>query len=182
MNSTEIYVLLSIVVNKGKYETIREWGDRIGVGIAIINRSVKSLIKSKLVLETPIKNKNSKSSPYVPFYSNVEKFLLNGFPFVFPAEKGKVVRGVLTGIDASSLKSSFVDDDYPSVWPHHEGTVKGYKVDPLHKSIPGLVIEEKLEDDLYEMLALLDVLRTGKKREVDAAEKKLREIIKNYAK
>lgn len=167
MNGTDVYVLLSFFVKNNRKETMRDWEIRSGLSIAVLSRSMKFLKTVKLVADDE------------PVYRNIEEFLFCGFPYVFPIEKGRLTRGFVSGVDATPLKSDFVDNEYPIVWAHPEGNVKGFSVPPLHKAIPGMLAKNKLEQKVYEMLALLDVLRVGQRREIEAAKKRLKELL-NY--
>ncbi|MGD9807749.1 MAG: hypothetical protein AB7U93_04105 [Deferribacterales bacterium] len=140
--------------------------------MATLFRSVKTLRQVKLITETVDGD--------VPNYQNAEKFLLYGFPFCFHAEKGKLVRGFKTGVDATSLRNEFAEVDYPAVWPHHKGDVKGFGIKPLHPSIPEQVAEGKMDKNLYELLALLDTVCVGQAREVKAAQEKIKEILNDH--
>lgn len=167
MSGTDVYVLLSYLAKNNRKETMRDWEKRSGLGIAVLSRSMKFLRQSKLVAEDE------------PVYRNIEEFLIHGFSYVFPIEKGRLTRGFVSGIDATTLKSDFVDNEYPIVWAHPEGNVKGFSVPPLHKAIPEMIAKSKLEQRVYEMLALLDVLRVGQRRETEAAKKRLTELMKD---
>ncbi|TCK62303.1 hypothetical protein [Seleniivibrio woodruffii] len=166
MKEADIYVLLSFLVKKNSNkETIRDWQERSGLSKAVLGRSMKFLKTAKLVADDE------------PVYRNIEEFLVHGFPYVFPIEKGRVTRGFISGIDATTLKGDFVDNEYPIVWAHPEGNVKGFSVPPLHKAIPEMIAQNRLEQKVYEMLALLDVLRVGQRREIEAAKKRLKELL-----
>jgi len=172
MKSISVYVFASLIVKKERSMSYENWGKEISLPATSLFRSVKDLRKAKLATETVDGD--------VPNYQNAEKFLLYGFPFCFSAEKGKLVRGFKTGIDATSLQSEFADGDYPAVWAHHEGDVKGFEVKPLHSCIPDQIANDRMDKVLYELLALLDVLRIGQAREVKAAQKKIKEILNDH--
>lgn len=172
MNKSDVYALVSFIVQGEKKMTLRDWEKHSGMSRAALGRSLKQLKKSRLLVEL--------MSGYEPNFRNIEEFLMCGFPYVFPEEKGKLVRGFATGIDGSSLKSEFADAEYPAVWAHHEGNVKGFEVEPLHKAIPELLASDNMNPDLYEFLSLLDVLRIGQKREIEAAKTKIRKLLSKY--
>jgi len=174
MNASDIYALLSLIVKRNKSETLRDWSARTGLSKTSLERCLKRLKISGFVLETVNGNK--------VVFKNVEEFILHGFKYVFPIKRGGLGRGVLTGIEASSLSNEFVKAEYPLVWPHYKGTEKGYIVSPLHEKVPELVILEKMDKDLYEMLALLDVLRVGQMREQEAAKKRFIKLLSLYEK
>jgi hypothetical protein len=92
-------------------------------------------------------------------------FLHYGIRYAFPQQPGPVVRGVPTAHSASPLKEEIASaEDY--VWPYAKGTVRGHSIVPLYSSVP----EAALKDErLYELLALVDVLRVGRTREKEFA-------------
>jgi hypothetical protein len=60
--------------------------------------------------------------------------------------------------------------DPPPVWPHPKGGVRGVALSPIHRAAP----EAALKDPkLYELLALLDAIRTGRAREREIAVREL---------
>jgi hypothetical protein len=172
MKRVDIYVLASMLVRKKNSETLEHWGARTGLSVSVLHRCLKQLLKSKLVVES--------DNGYEPIFRNVKEFLMAGFPYVFPEEKGKLQRGFVTGIDGSSLKGDFVDSEFPFVWANYEGDTKGFSIEPLHKAIPDLIASNRLDGNLYEILALLDVLRTGMSREVEAAKGRIKELLESY--
>jgi len=57
------------------------------------------------------------------------------------------------------------------VWRSAKGTLIGQAIDPLYKTVPELIVTENA---LYELLALTDVLRIGRAREVNLAIEELK--------
>jgi hypothetical protein len=103
-------------------------------------------------------------------------FLTHGVPICFYAERGEITRGIPTGIHAPILEKQALAEqaDVPVVWPHPDGTVRGETLQPLYKTVPRIA---KTNRDLYDLLALVDVLRAGRPKEKAAVililEKKL---------
>ena len=58
----------------------------------------------------------------------------------------------------------------PPVGPVAEGYVGGLTLEPLHKSAPRAALKDPT---LYELIALIDVLRDGRARERQTAEREL---------
>lgn len=172
MKKVDVYVLISVVVILYKRPKLEHLSELTGLSVSVIHRSLKELKKSKLLVEL--------TNSVEPNFRNIEEFLLSGFPYVFAEEKGSLVRGFATGIDGSSLKKDFVESEYPAVWAHYEGNIKGFEVEPLHKAIPELIAKGRMNQELYELLALLDVLRIGQKREVEAAKNHIRKMLAKY--
>ena len=48
------------------------------------------------------------------------------------------------------------------MWPDAEGTVRGEGLRPLYRSVPGAA---RRDPGLYELLALVDAIRSGRARE-----------------
>lgn len=91
-------------------------------------------------------------------------------PQVFYAVRGAVGLGVPTSIWAGPLDEWFPlaareIGSIPLVWPHAGGTVKGESLVPIYPTVPKAVQHDIL---LYELLSLVDVVRTG-----DIKERKL---------
>lgn len=70
--------------------------------------------------------------------------------------------------------ATLVSEDLIPVWPHIEGNVKGRAVEPLHPGVPKAV---QADQQLYALLALVDVLRVGRAREREFAEAELQKRI-----
>ncbi len=97
------------------------------------------------------------------------ELLLHGVKYVFPAERGPPSLGVPTASSAPALHGAFPEADLV-VWPSPAGSVRGPSLEPLYRSAP----EAALGDDrLYELLALVDCLRSGRAREQALAKKRL---------
>jgi len=60
------------------------------------------------------------------------------------------------------------------VWPCAEGQDKGYSVQPLYKSVPHAVSQDAI---LYDLLAIVDVLRSGNARDSLVAVKTLKKYL-----
>ena len=100
------------------------------------------------------------------------EFLMHGLKYVFPVQLGRKVRGVLTAYSASPIKEQIVaGKDDVVVWPYSKGNSRGYSVTPLYKTIPEAVLAD---EKLYELLAIVDCLRLGRRREVEIATNELK--------
>lgn len=60
------------------------------------------------------------------------------------------------------------------IWPHHEGSQRGLSIAPLFKSVPDAALEHSR---LYELLALIDAIRTGNQREASLAKRSFEELV-----
>jgi hypothetical protein len=95
------------------------------------------------------------------------EFLVHGIRYVFPAERGAMTRGVPTAHAALPLSAKLMaDGEPPPVWPDAEGTVRGEGLRPLYRSVPEAA---RRDPALYELLALVDAIRSGRARERNLA-------------
>lgn len=104
------------------------------------------------------------------------EFLIYGLKYVFPSEPGAMVRGVPTAHSASPIKEHVSSGSDVFVWPSAKGTHRGQAIEPLFKSIPQIVQEDKL---FYELLVISDTMRVGKVREIQIAEEELEKRLKH---
>ncbi len=109
---------------------------------------------------------------------NLLEFLVHGVRYTFPATLGEPTRGFPTAHAAPPLSQDMLASDLPPVWPSPRGTVRGFALSPLYKSVP----EAALRDPrLYELLALVDAVRAGTARERLLASKLLEERLMTAA-
>lgn len=79
-----------------------------------------------------------------------------------------------TAYSALPLSSHISSTGEPVVWPDPEGEMRGEALHPIHKSVPNAA---RKDPRLYEALALLDAIRSGRAREREIAAKLLTEIL-----
>jgi hypothetical protein len=92
------------------------------------------------------------------------EFLEHGLKYVFPQQPGAIVKGIVTAHSAPPLTDEIQSSDV-------KGNVRGQAVQPLHPNVPAACLEDK---NLYELLALADALRIGRKREKSLAIEELK--------
>lgn len=103
------------------------------------------------------------------------EFLTHGLGYVFPQKPAAVVRGIATAHSAAPI-NKMIQATEIYVWPYAKGNTRGQAVIPLYVS----AIEASLKDsNLYELLALVDVLRVGRTREKEIAKQELKKRILN---
>lgn len=101
------------------------------------------------------------------------EFLEHGIHYVFPQQPGALVRGIPTAHAHPFLATKIISSE-PYVWPDDEGRTRGQAIEPLVKSA---VDAAKKDEALYKLLALVDVLRAGKTREIKIAKDELKKMI-----
>ena len=110
-----------------------------------------------------------------PLSGNLEEFLLHGVRYAFPPDIGGITRGIPTaGSHPVFLEEFPLSPEENYVWPYPEGTQRGMSLSPLYKSAPQAAANDPL---LHTALALVDALRLGRKREMDFAKRRLKELV-----
>jgi len=103
------------------------------------------------------------------------EFLVHGLLYVFPQKPAAIVRGIATAHSAAPIKD-IINTAEVYVWPYAKGNTRGQAVLPLY----GSAVEASLKDAvLYELLAMVDVLRVGSTREKEIAKVELKKRILN---
>jgi len=108
------------------------------------------------------------------FVSALKNFLVFGLKVVFPVQPGAMVKGLATAHAAPVLKKYFSSEEI-YVWPDATGKERGMMVEPLY---PGAVEAAKQDPVFYDLLAICDVFRIGKVREIEKAKDQFEKISK----
>ena len=166
----DILVLLKLVAVGSD-----EWSyNRLAVSLHMSPSEVHAAIKRSLSARLASQSENRAR----PNFRNLREFLIHGIQYVFIPERGEMTRGLATGIFAMPLSDLIVlPDEPPNVWPDPEGGQRGLAFSPLYKSVPKAAGEDPL---LYELLTLVDVLRSGYARERKIAAAELEKRLDRY--
>lgn len=170
----DIVVLAKLIAHQGD----KNWSQNsiafeLCLSPSQINSAFKRLVVSGLI------------TPYHPpgkpqaILQACEEFFIHALKYIFPAKLGEISRGVPTSYSGPSLKNQIVAGSDPiPVWPYGEGEVRGVSLKPLYSSVPESVT--KHPDPLfYDLLTLLDAIRSGRTREKQIAIQMLSEILKS---
>ncbi len=157
--SLDIVVALSFLADKKAF-TYAALAQRLGMSASEVYAAVQRMAEAGLV--DPEKRR--------PRPAALLEYLLHGVKYAFPAKRGAPTRGVPTSYAAPPLAGQIAKDDIPPVWPDPDGKVKGYALEPLHPSVPRIARKNR---KLYELLALVDAIRSGRARERKLAETEL---------
>jgi hypothetical protein len=180
MRPQDVVVILKLIAQR---PTIKEENTKIDLK-AIINNQNKTIAKNLQMSEAEI-SESLRRSEYAGLIADKAtkkvnqraflEFLIYGIKYVFPTHPGAMVRGIPTAHSALPLKDIIVSDEL-FVWEHPEGTVRGQAIEPLYPTVPKIV--EK-DTKLYELLALVDGIRTGTARINNITAKELENRILN---
>lgn len=164
MKPLDIVVLLKLSLSAGDRPPYLQMANDLHLYPSEVYASIKRARASHFVQGPELKDRLNRSA--------LLEFLLHGIRYAFPAERGAMTRGVPTRYAASPLKQSIEQGkEPPPVWPHADGSVRGYSYAPLHKNVPRAALADPR---LYELLVLVDALRDGRARERELAVKELR--------
>jgi len=156
LNSQDRYSVRNLEAMTGisKSEISASLKRSISVGLAVLGRNTKS------------PRANSRA---------LKEFIEYGLKYVFPAEPGKIMRGIPTSFAAPIMAGKLMSaGDVINVWPDPTGKEKGQSIQPLFKSVPRAV---KQDPELYKLLALVDAIRLGNARESKIAIELLEESL-----
>lgn len=106
---------------------------------------------------------------------NLFEFIEHGLKFVFPQHPGTLSNGVPTAHSHPYMKKHF-NSELPFVWPDSRETSRGQIIEPFYKNQIKAIKEDEI---LYKLLALIDVIRAGKTREIKIAIPELKKHILN---
>ena len=76
---------------------------------------------------------------------------------------------------AAPIMLPYFSSDEAYVWPDISGKKRGMFIEPLY---PGAIAAAKEDAILYDLLAICDVFRVGRVREVKKAEELMKELFK----
>ncbi len=172
-------ILSTLTLSKGKPDGIlsqNKLAVLLCMSVSEVNAGIKRLVLSGLL--SPVITEDPKNKTvFLPSKSACEEFLISGVKYLFPVQLGAYTRGIATSYAAPILEKYFIlgDDPIP-VWPYGEGNKRGLALEPLYNSVPKSLTQ--FPDQLfYELLTLIDAIRSGRARERNIAIKLLKEKI-----
>jgi hypothetical protein len=102
------------------------------------------------------------------------EFVEFGVKYVFPQEpRSAMSLGMATGLSHPFMEEKF-HSDHKYVWPDAKGDLVGLVIEPFYDNQPTAA---KLDPLFYKLLALMDVVRIGKVREVNIALTEIKNIV-----
>jgi hypothetical protein len=159
----DICILLKIVVLDGAPWSYGQLACELGMSASEVHAGVKRAADAGLM--------RLDQGWGTPDAQALEEFLVHGVKYAFAPTRGGLTRGIPTSYAAPPLDRLLGPvDEPPPVWPHESGAVRGHELSPLYKSVP---LAAHRDARLYELLALVDALRSGSAREHDIAVREL---------
>jgi hypothetical protein len=146
----DILVVLKLTVAPHK-KSYQQLGSELGLSASQTHAAVKRAVTSRLLQKNGL----------LPVPTALLEFLEHGLRYWLPTVRGPVVRGMPTAHSAPPL-SSLIASQVMLVWPDPGGDGRGESLEPIYKTVP---MAAALDPALYELLALVDALRSGRARE-----------------
>lgn len=159
LKSKDLVVLFTVLTwERSEGWTYAELGEALGMSSSQVHYAIERLDFAHLF---------EKGERYVRPYE-IEEFVSHGVRYAFAAEPGPLKRGTPAAMSAPIGKELFVRSGQGPgfVWPDPEGEARGQEIPPLYDNVV-MAVEERPE--LYELLALVDIIRIGSAREREVA-------------
>ncbi len=164
----DLIICLKLHTLANDHWTYAQLADAVGMSASEANASVKRSLAAGL-LTAPLAPKDKPK----PNRRNLLEFIEHGIRYCYFASPGSMTRGMPTAHSAPPLDALLPQSDsQPLVWPDPKGKARGLGLNPLYKSANFAAREDPA---LYELLALVDAIRSGRIRERKLAMKLLTE-------
>jgi biotin operon repressor len=165
-------ILIKLLANPGFEWSQRQLARVLGISLAEVNAGIKRLHNAGLL-------RQDKDGKLLPNVDAAEEFLISAVKFLFPGKLGEYTRGIPTSIAAPQFRDKIaLGNDPIPVWPDALGEKRGVALLPIHPALPK-ALRENPDKAFYEMLTLIDAIRSGRARERNVAVELLKERINN---
>ena len=139
-----------------------------------VHAGMKRLVVSGLLGRVVNKMGQSNVINFIPIKAACEECLISGVKYFFPVALGEYTRGIATSYAAPLFeKLILIGDDPIPVWPCGDGNRRGLALEPLYRSVPNSLMQYP-DQPFYELLVLIDAIRSGRARERNIAIKILK--------
>jgi len=141
----------------------------IGLSSTEAHEALKRASAAGLLVVTAMRGRAQRGRPGRAVLVNraaVIELVQHGVRYVFVPERGRMVRGMVTGAGAPVLRGVLQGAVTTSVWPDPTGETRGESFSPLY---PSAVVAARTDPLLYGLLALVDAIRGGSAREREVA-------------
>ena len=160
MRPQDVVILLKKLTTSGKNMLSKQLSESLHISPSEISESLE---------RSRIANLVDASKKHVNILA-LQEFLIHGIKYVFPAIPSGIVRGKATAISAPPVNQLINSSQDVYVWQCANGDRRGQSIVPLYSTVPDAVENDA---ELYELLALVDVLRVGRVREREIAQREL---------
>lgn len=163
MRPQDIVILLKILVNPEPDWQYRDLASALYLSVSEISESLSRSHLAGLVDES--RRRIHRQS--------LMEFIEYGLHYVFPQAPGTMVTGIPTA-HSQAYFSALFSAELNYVWPDDNGEIRGLSITPLYKGATKAV---RKDEQLYILLAAIDIIRVGRTRELKEALIVLRKTI-----
>lgn len=163
MRPHDVVVLLKLILLEGKVWQYRDLSFYLFISVSEIAESLNRSHIAGLVDESKRK----------VYRQSLMEFISYGLHYVFPQQPGAMVTGMPTAHSHSFYRSMF-SAELEYAWQDDGGPIRGLSIQPLY---PNAVKAAKIDQELYKLLASIDIIRVGRVREIKIAMEELKKII-----
>ena len=150
--------------------SVRDAAGAIGISASEFSKGLARLEAAHLVVNRSGKRFAEKGA--------LLEWLSYGVRYALAADQTGYGRGMATAWNCTLIKSDIVPPTPATVWLVPGGNIEGAGLVPFHQAVP---LAASQDDLLYLVLALVDVVRIGKPRELAIARNLLTDVIRgNY--
>jgi predicted transcriptional regulator len=161
MRPQDIVILLKIITYGNNHWYIKDIANELFISQSEVSESLNRSVLAGLISGN--KKRVMKSALF--------DFLICGLKYVYPVKPEAMLRGIKTSHSVLPLSREILSEEI-YVWPYAEGDTRGFAIEPLYSNVPKACLKD---DKLYELLALVDAIRIGNKREFNLAVTELKQ-------
>ncbi len=162
MRPLDVVVLLKIIAYPNENWKLINLASDLNISLSEISVSLSRSAFAGLIDATKRK----------VFRRNLFDFLQHGLRYVFPQRAGELAIGMPTAHSAPLFTQQLISEDI-YIWADMNGNVRGQVIEPLYPTVPFACQKDTV---LYDLLAIVEILRVGKTREIQLALQKLDKI------
>jgi hypothetical protein len=163
MRPQDVVILLKILTITEPNWQYRDLASSLFISVSEISESLNRSHMAGLVDESRRKVHRKSLMEFIEF----------GLHYVFPQFPGSMATGLPTAHSHPFYAARFASEmNY--VWPDDYGKMRGLAIQPLYKTVAKAV---KSDEELYKLLASIDIIRVGRVREMKVAIKELKKTI-----
>jgi len=169
LKGQDIAVLIKLLLKQSSKEKIefKSIAYELYISQSEVTKSIRRLEKSRLLIrysdERLELNKHA-----------LEELFIYAVKYLFPAEINIATRGMAAAYSSPGIKTQILSED-TYVWPYIHGHIKGLALTPIYKTLPD-ALDRTADNDFYEIISALDIIRLGGRRENKIA----KEILEKY--
>ena len=185
LKSQDIVILLKMLAIRGLLEensdklfSQSQLATHLCMSASEVNAGIKRLIQAGLlglVYKEELLQRFPRNRIFQPVAKACEECLISAVKYFFPGELGEYNRGIVTSYAAPVFEKQItLGNDPVPIWPYAEGNTLGLALEPLYPSVPKSIMQYP-DPAFYDLLTLIDAIRSGRARERNMAVTLLRE-------